>query len=113
MDVAIYMDSSKIDSGRVGASAVMFKKGHKTPSNRLRFYVGNANQHTSYEAEAIGLLLAAWAVHRERNTLKGRIAIYADNQAIIQAIANPKAKSSQYIIDELLCLLEECKGPST
>ena len=38
------------------------------------------------------------------------ITIYADNQAIIQAIANPKAKSSQYIIEELLHLMEECKG---
>ena len=110
VDVAIYTDGSKIDSGGVGASAVMLKKGHKTPSNRLRFYLGNANQHTSYEAEAVGLLLAAWMIHHERNALKGRIAIYVDNQAIIQAITNPRAKSSQYIIAELLRLMEECKG---
>ena len=109
-DVAIYMDGSKIDSGGVGASAVTFKKGHRTPSNRLRFYVGNANQHTSYEAEAVGLLLAAWSIFRERRTVKGRIIIYADNQAIIQAITNPKAKSAQYIVEELLRLMEESKG---
>ena len=85
----------------------MFKMGHKIPSNRLRFFLGNTNQHTSYEAEAIGLLLAAWTIYRERNTLKGSIAIYADNQAVIQAISNPKAKSAQYIIAEFLCLMEE------
>ena len=108
-DVAIYTDGSKVDSGGVGASAVTLKRGYVTPSNRLRFFLGNANQHTSYEAEAIGLLLAAWSIFRERNSLSGRIAIYVDNQAIIQAIVNPKAKSAQYIIDELLRLMEESR----
>ena len=46
IDVVIYMDGSKINSGGVGTLAVMFKKGHKTPSNCLCFYISNANQHT-------------------------------------------------------------------
>ena len=58
VDVAIYMDSSKIDSGGVDTLMVMFKKGYRTPSNRLWFFLDNTNQHTSYKAEAIGLLLA-------------------------------------------------------
>ena len=41
--------------------------------------------------------------------MKRKIAIYANNQAIIQAITNSKAKSAQYIIDELLCLMEKSK----
>ena len=97
-DVAIYTDGSKIDSGRVGTSAVMFKKGHMTSSSCLHFFLGNANQHTSYEAEAIGLLLAMWSIFQEHNSLRGKIAIYIDNQAMIQAIVCYDMAFQQVII---------------
>ena len=56
------MDSSKIDSNRVGTSMVIFKKSHRAPSNHLCFFLGNTNQYTLYKAEAIGLLLAVWSI---------------------------------------------------
>jgi len=55
-DVSIYTDGSKIDAEGVGASAVMFKKGHILPSSELRYHLGHKSQHSSNEAEVVGLL---------------------------------------------------------
>ena len=108
-DIAVYTDGSKIGDG-VGASAVMYKKGHKTNTGLLRLYLGHANQHTSYEAEAAGLTLAGWMLRRESRRLQGKkVLIYVDNQGAILSAAKPRAKSAQYMFNEFLSLMEETK----
>jgi len=82
-DISIYTDGSKIDAEGVGASMVMFKKGHVLPSSKLRYHLGHKSQHSSNEAEVVSLLLGAHLLHQERNNLRGKIIIYSDNQGVI------------------------------
>ena len=97
-DIAIYTDGSRINEGSVGASAVMLKKGHQYPPSKLRYHLGYKSQHSSYEAEVVGLLLGAHLLYRERNVIQGKIVMYSDNQGTVQAPKKPRAKSSQHIL---------------
>ena len=74
----VFSDGSCI-KGKVGAAAVMFKQG--VERQVLRKHVGAESQHTVYEAEVIGLTLAAELIERE-GFIEASI-IGADNQAVI------------------------------
>ena len=106
-DTSIYTDGSKIDSGGVGRSAVMYKKGYILSTSKLRYHLGHKSHHSSNEAEAIGLLLGAHLLHCERNTLWGKVIIYSDNQGVIHMAAKHRAKSSQFIFKEFLTIMEK------
>ena len=71
----VYLDGSCID-GKIGAAAMMFRQGEEVCT--LRKHIGDECHHTVYEAEVIGLTLAAKLIAREHfaeNTIIG-----ADNQ---------------------------------
>ena len=58
-DIRIYTDGSGF-GGRVGAAAVLYRKGAKEPEKVLRFHLGSLKKHTTYKGEAVGSILAAW-----------------------------------------------------
>jgi len=64
--------------------AILLKKGHALPSSKLRDYIGHESQHTSYEAEVIGLLLGAHLLYREQNSLPGKVVIYVGISDVIR-----------------------------
>jgi len=90
----------------------MYKKGYILPTSKLRYHLGHKSCHSSNEAEAIGLLLEAHLLHHERNTLRGKVIIYSDNQGVIRTAAKPRAKSSQFIFKEFLTIMEETSKSS-
>ena len=55
----VYTDGSGQDS-MAGAAAVLYK-GH-TLVGLLRYHLGSLEQHTTYEAELIGILLGLWLI---------------------------------------------------
>ena len=77
----VYSDSLCID-GKVGTAAVIFKNGEEL--HVLRKHIGDECQHKVYEAEVIGLTLAAELIARE-NFVEDAI-IGSDNQAAICAL---------------------------
>ena len=60
----MYSDGSGID-GQVGEAAVLFRRNREPKV--LRFHLGTATDHTVYEAELIGLMLALHLLRDERD----------------------------------------------
>jgi len=91
-----------IDS-KVGTAAVMFKQGEELQV--LRKHVGDECQHIVYEAEVIGLTLAAKLVAGE-NFVEDAI-IGADNQVTFHALESTKGSPGQHLVHRLQEKVEE------
>ena len=76
----VYCDSSRLHKG-VRAAAILYK------NNRIvkisRFHLGAANEHTVYEAELVGVLLALNQLTSLACQLINAVLIGLDNQAVI------------------------------
>jgi ribonuclease HI len=95
-EIRIFADGSGVE-GKAGAAAAMYK-GSGGP-RILRFHLGTLMEHTTFEAEAIGLQLALHMLKFERNAKKATV--WLDNQAVIQSISNRKPKPAQYLINKI------------
>ena len=93
----LYADRSGLE-GNIGAAAAMYKDRQETKV--LRFHLGALTDHTVFEAEAVGILLALHLLWLEWDTTKAIIQI--DNQAVLGALAIRKVKPGQNIIDEII-----------
>ena len=98
----VFSDGSCID-GMVGAAAVLFRQG--TEAGILRKNMGAECWHTVYEAEVVGLTLAAELLKRER--FVEATTIGADSQAAIRAMSNTRGKPGQHLVDQLHKKVEE------
>ena len=90
----IFTDGSSHNS-LVGAAAALFINHNHIVT--LRHHVGKATEHTVFEAEAVGLLLAAHLL-TQRREVSFPATIYADNQAAIQSSSHPMAKPGHYLL---------------
>lgn len=72
-------------------------------------YMGISTTSTVYAAELRGMELAfqiALDIHTKTNT-PDKCVIFIDSQAAIQAMANPKCPSGQYILAEAIHALDK------
>jgi ribonuclease HI/endonuclease/exonuclease/phosphatase family metal-dependent hydrolase len=100
-DFKVFSDGSGQEDG-IGASAIMYKKGRVTPVNSLQYYLGTKNKHNTYEAEAVGAILAIWIIRSTPETIGKRVTLYIDNQAVIMALKGAKPTSGQHLINTAL-----------
>ena len=101
----LYTDGSDCDGG-VGAAAVLYRPGILEPTV-LRFHLGSSTRHSVYEAEIVGLILAA---HLLFSLLSYHLAsCAADNTACLLAIRNRRPHPAHYLVDELLRNLDAVK----
>ena len=100
-EVRFFSDGSGLDS-RVGAAAVMYRRGREPKV--LRYNMGLLTEHTVFEAEAIGVMLALHMLKMERHVRKASIRL--DIQAVLGALAEHKPKPAQSIIDQILSQVE-------
>lgn len=104
-DYKIYVDGSGYEGG-TGAAAVVTQDGREV--SVASHTLGPLTHYTTFDAEAVGLLLAANEI-LSRN-LQGNIDIYMDNQSVIQRMESGKKGTGQYILayaEEALVLSKE------
>ena len=89
----VFTDGSCID-GKVGAAAVLYVDDRQIST--LHFHLGSAEEHTVFEAEVVGLILAAHLLNTSHEATFPAV-ILADNQAAIQAGEHPAARSGHYL----------------
>jgi ribonuclease HI len=96
--VTVYCDGSGYEGG-IGASAVLYV--NSVEKKHLRYHLGSAEEHTVYEAELIGLLLALYMLSKLTRKLKSYVVIGSDSQAAIRALSNQKPHPAHHIIDQI------------
>jgi len=109
----IYTDGSGFQGG-AGAAAVIYLNGSPNPSGALRFHLGKLTEHSTYEGEVVGLMLAVWLMrtHCKEKIGKEGISIYTDCQSMIDTIYDMKPGPGQYLLNEFHKLISpfEDKG---
>ncbi|KAJ3473536.1 hypothetical protein NLI96_g12952 [Meripilus lineatus] len=95
--VRVYSDGSGID-GQIGAAAALYINGRI--KGKLFYHLGKATDHTVYEAELVGVLLAQHLL-RSINQPFYRATIGLDNQAVILATQNQQPKPAHYLLDAI------------
>ena len=96
--VTIYSDGSGL-GGYVGTATTSYKA--RSEPKILKYHLGPLDAHTTFEAEAVGLLLALHLLSLERGACSATIML--DNQALIQTLEHRKPKPAQHIMEELTC----------
>jgi len=113
-DIRAYSDGSAIDGGVGGGAVIM--RGEEVLRER-RFYLGSDKDHTVYEGEAVGMILAIQLIKeelRERGGQSLTMALGVDNQAAIRATTSYQSKPGHYLLDifhdDLRSILLEADG---
>ena len=99
-DFKAFSDGSGQDEG-IGASAILYKRGFVRPVKEIQAYLGPKTKHNTYEAEAIGAILAIWIIRNTIETIGKTVSLYIDNQAIVMALAGNGHSSGQHLIRSL------------
>ncbi|KIO00313.1 hypothetical protein M404DRAFT_29688 [Pisolithus tinctorius Marx 270] len=90
----IFTDGSRTEDG-VGAAAVLYEDYQHITT--LRYHLGNASQHTVFEAKATALLLAVHLLGT-RMEVTYPATILVDNQAVIRLSERPSARPGHYLL---------------
>ncbi|KAK7012564.1 ribonuclease H-like domain-containing protein [Favolaschia claudopus] len=97
--LVIYSDGSGYEGG-IGAAATTVWRGVRSTR---RVYLGPDSEHTVFEAEVAGTLLA---LDLARSASRARkVVILLDNQACIRALANRRPQPGMYLLTEFHRLL--------
>jgi len=93
--IQVYSDGSGY-KGRIRAAAILFRAG-KRPRT-LWYHLGTEEEHTVFEAEEVGLMLAAHLIATEPDPTFP-ISISVDNQASIQSSKSFHTRPGSYLAD--------------
>ena len=96
-DFKAFSDGSGQDNG-IGAAAILYKKNFVRPVKDVQAYLGTKSKHNTYEAEAVGVVLALWIIRNSADVIGKSVSLYIDNQAIVLALTGNGHSSGQYLI---------------
>jgi ribonuclease HI len=99
--LVLYTDGSCIND-KVGASAV-------TADGSIihRSYLGRASEATVYAAELRGILSALQIAYKKDHKA---VIVFTDNQAAIRSVSNPDSQSGQYILLQIVWMIENLRS---
>jgi len=83
LEIKIFTDGSAIDQ-KVGAAAVMYRRGKSALSRVLRYHLGGTDEYTSFKAEAVGAIMGIWMIRSEHIAGCLLISVLTDSQAFIK-----------------------------
>jgi ribonuclease HI len=95
-DLRVYSDRSMIEGG-VGGAAVIMRDGEEMGSKR--FYLGSDQEHTVYEAEIVGMILAVQLLKEAGGNRGGTMSLGINNQAAITATSAFQSRPGHYLMD--------------
>ena len=104
-EIQVFVDGSAIDR-KVGAAAVLYK--HREVIKSLHFHLGSESEHTVYEAELVGLVLALHLINGQRKRHK-TMAIGIDNQAMLRAFHSDLRRPGHHLTREALHIANKAK----
>ena len=110
--IKVFSDGSGYQ-GKIGAAAVLYRRGQPEPQASLRYTLGDTTTHTTYDAELTGGVLAMWLLKNAETTLEDEISVYTDNQSIIKADKFPKPRTGQTLLNELISVAKQVPGRIT
>ena len=99
----VYTDGSSFEGG-VGAAAILYKNNQIMKI--CQYHLGSSTEHTVYEAELIGIILALFLLMNLYCQMCNTIVIGLNNQASIRALANQDSKPAQYLLDHIHTTVE-------
>ena len=100
-EVQLFSDRSGLD-GSAGVAVVMYKDGREV--KMLWYCLGMLTEHTVFEVEAMGVLLALHMLQTEQHVKK--VTIWLDNWAVLGTLMTCKPKPGQNIIYEVISQVE-------
>ena len=92
----VYCDSSSYEGG-VRATAILYKNNCVLKS--IQYKLGTPEEHTVYEVELVGIILALHLLMSLACQLVNTTLIGLDNQAAILALPNQSSKPLHYLLD--------------
>jgi ribonuclease HI len=95
-DMRVYSDGSSVDGG-VGGAAVLMRGEEVVRMKRL--HLGSDEEHTVYEAELVGMILAIQMLKEEGGSRGGTMALGVDNQAAILATTAFQSRPGHHLVD--------------
>lgn len=90
----VYSDGSAVEGGVGGAAVLM--RGDAVEKER-RFHLGTTEEHTVYEGEIVGMILAVQLLREAGG--EGTMALGVDNQAAIKATSAFSSQPGHYLMD--------------
>ena len=99
-DYKLFSDGSGHENG-IGSAAILYERNRLRPLRSLQAFLGTPNKHNTYEAEAVGAILALWLIHTTPDLIGRKVTLYIDNQSIISALSTPKSTSGQHLLNLL------------
>lgn len=100
-EIKVFTDRLGME-GKIGAAAVMYRKGRPALAKVLRYHLGSSKKYTSFEVEVVGAILGVWLIRMEHIVGCLPIVVLTDSQAIIKRIRTCKTTTAQYLIENFL-----------
>lgn len=100
--IKIYTDGSGIDD-KVGAAALMYVDDEQEPRKILHYHLGAKSDYSTYDAEWVGAVMAAWLIRTSDDMSIGSepLTVFVDNQSVIRCATKDSPGPAQYLMDSL------------
>jgi ribonuclease HI len=102
--VQVFCDGSGFEGG-VGAAAVLYEGN--CIIKVLHYHLGSESEHTVYDAEGVGIVMALHLLKTRNKQLICPTSICSDSQALLRALGNQRSHVGHYILDKVHDLAED------
>lgn len=100
-ELICYSDGSGLD-GMAGAAAVLMRKDNNEPIGKVRYQLGTLEEHTTFDAESVGILLSLHLLQQHIDELGSKnCSASLDGKSVIEATQKLRLGTGQHIIEQI------------